>query len=54
MVLVWLWRVLAFLCCVLWSCDAVPFSNFREGRWSSHQHRIKAASAVCTWHSVNS
>ena len=52
--LLWLFRAVAFLSWVLWISAAVRSSSFAEGRWSSHQYGIKAASAVCTWHSVNS
>ena len=53
-ILVWLLRAAAFLCCVRAISAAVRSSNFFEGRWSSHQDGIKAASTLCTWHSVSS
>src|SRR5260221_11809341 len=54
-VLVWLLRARALRC---WACVilAAVFSSKRsEAGWSlSHQDRISAATAVCSWHTVNS
>ena len=50
----WLFRAVAFLFWVLWILAAVRSSSFGDGRWSSHQYGIRAASAVWIWHSVNS
>jgi hypothetical protein len=52
--LVWHRRARAFLRCVRASFAAAFSSRAFDGRWPGHQHGIKAASAVCTWHSVSS
>src|SRR5512135_1680492 len=52
--LMWLFRAMAFLCCVLSIPADVRSSNFLGGHRFNHQNGISAATAVCTWHSVNS
>src|SRR5579883_1025743 len=52
--LVWPSRARAFRRCVRAIFAAVFSSRAFEGRWPSHQHGIKAAIPVWTWHSVSS
>ena len=52
--LVWLFLAAASLLCVLAISSAVRSNSFLDGRCSSHRYGTSAATAVCTWHSVDS
>src|ERR1700678_1512177 len=52
--LVWHLLATAFLRCAHQIFSSVLSTASGDGRLPSHQNRIEAAIAVCTWHSVSS